>query len=225
MTASSRLKVAIVHRLNYKRMKTISWILKLTALTFLLSPSSGCKNFMQFKYGITQPRVVTPSELADFLRKQHFPAENQFRFIDSSSYFQEMRNPKFNKYLLGHMIFDREGTMLQRDTAQCQWAGKDKISSLRPDSVYDKCTDLHLNRILPKIQPLSGNSNPSDSLSKPDFTVLVTWGMFLGRYNYRLFDLDSAVRQNKTARIRLIWLNIDMQKSWNLRKDQRMKIK
>lgn len=206
-------------------MKTISWILKLTALIFLLSIFFGCKNFMQFKYGITQPRVVTPTELNDFLKKQHFPSENQYRFLDSSSYFQEMRNPKFNKYLLGHMIFDREGTLLQRDTAQCQWAGKDKITSLSPDSVYRKCTDLQLNQILPKIQPLNRNPEPQDSLATPDFTVLVTWGMFLGKYNYRLFDLDSAVKENKTARIRLIWLNIDMQKSWNLPKDQRMKIR
>jgi hypothetical protein len=206
-------------------MKTNSWILKLAALIFFLAISFGCKNIMQFKYGITQPRVVTPSELTDFLIRQHYPAENQYRFLDSSSYFQEMRNPKFNKYLLGHMIFDREGTLLQRDTAQCQWAGKDKISSLKPDSVYSKCNDLHLNQVLPKIQPLTGNPEPSDSLAAPDFTVLVTWGMFLGKYNYRLFDLDSAVKQNKTARIRLIWLNIDMQKSWNLPKDQRMKFR
>ena len=63
------------------------------------------------------------------------------------------------------------------------------------------------------------------TLMHPDFTIIVTWAKFLGTYNARLFDLADAVKQNKTARIRLIWLNADMQKSWNLTKEQKLEIK
>ena len=62
-------------------------------------------------------------------------------------------------------------------------------------------------------------------MQHPDFTIIVTWAKFLGDYNSRLFVLSEAVEQNKTARIRLIWLNIDMQESWKLTPEQKLAIK
>jgi hypothetical protein len=206
-------------------MKTNKWILKFTALIVLLSISAGCKSYMSLKYGITQPKEETPARLTAFLEKNHFPAENLYMFSDSASYCQEMRDPEFSKYLIGHMIFTRDGTLLKRDTAQCQWAGYDLVKSLHPDSVYEKSSDVQLSRVLPKIIPFGMKSTAAESIMEPDFTLIVTWAKFIGKYNYRLFVLDEAVRLNTTARIRLIWLNVDMQESWKLTPEQRVAIR
>lgn len=206
-------------------MKTNMWTLKFTGMIVLLSISTGCKTYMSLKYGMTQPKEETPARLSAFLEKHHFPAENLYMFNDSASYCQEMRDPVFSKYLIGHMIFTRDGTLLQRDTAQCQWAGYDLVKSLHPDSVYEKSSEVQLSQILPKIIPFGMNSTAAGSIMEPDFTLIVTWAKFIGKYNYRLFVLDEAVKLNTTARIRLIWLNVDMQESWKLSSEQKVAIR
>lgn len=206
-------------------MKTYPWIVKLGALALLLSISFGCKTYMKLKYGVTQPKEETPLKLVSFLEKHHFPTENLYIFSDSAYFNQEMRNPMFRKYLLSHIIFDREGTLLQHDTTECQWAGYDKLKSLRSDSAYKKCNELKLSHILGLIKPFGKDSLSFDLSKEPDFTVIVIWAKFIGTYNYRLFELSEAIQLNKTARIRVIWLNVDMQESWKLTPDQKVALK
>jgi hypothetical protein len=206
-------------------MKTIPRIINIIAISVVVLGLSGCKTYMHFKYGLTQPKEETPATLISFLEKNHFPTGNQYVFTDSGSYGQVVRNPEFRKYLLSHMIFDREGLLMQHDTNQCQWAGCDRIKALTPDSAYEKCNDLRLAQLLGYIQPFPGNSSVIESPENPDFTVIVTWAKFIGTYNYRLFALSDAVSQNKTAKIRLIWLNLDMQENWKLSKEQKVAIK
>lgn len=180
---------------------------------------------MQLRYGLTQPKEVTPEEIITFLKKHDFPTENQYAFVDSVSYFHAIKDPKFSKYLLTNLLFDNQGYLLQRDTVKCQWSGYDVIKSLNPDSLYARSMDLQLSGILPFIKPLSMDTTSDECKNNPDFTVIITWAKFIGKYNYRLFDLAGAVKLNKNARIRLIWLNVDMQKSWHLTDSQKMEIK
>ena len=205
-------------------MKTNRWIVKLAALILFFPFLFGCKTYMKLKYGVTQPKQETPAKLISFLEKYNFPTQNMYVFSDSAGYIQEMKNPTFSKYILSNMIFDHDGILLKRDTAQCQWSGYDKIKSLRIDSLYEKNDELRLTQLLEKIRPFGKSDIPGTELKNPDFTVVVTWAKFLGSYNYRLFVLDEAVNLNKTARIRLIWLNIDMQKSWSLTPGQKVAI-
>ena len=206
-------------------MKTNTGILKLAALALLLSASAGCKTYMHLKYGMSQPKEETPGKLVSFLEKHKFPLTNLYLFSDSAAYSQEMKNPDFIRYFLSNMIFDRQGILLRHDTSTCQWAGFDMIKSLRPDSSYEKSSDLNLGRILEKIQPFGNNVNTAGALPEPDFTVVVTWAKFIGAYNYRLFNLSEAAGLNTKARIRLIWLNVDMQESWKLTPGQKVAIR
>jgi hypothetical protein len=206
-------------------MKTITRHIVLYALTILLLVSAGCKTYMHFKYGLAQPGEETPEKLLSFLEKHHFPVGGQQVFSDSGTYCQAMRNPLFSKYILSHMIFDREGILLRRDTTQCQWSGYDRVKTLRIDSNYATSGDLKLNQVLCLIRPLSNDTLAFDSLIHPDFTVIVTWARFIGSYNSRLFVLSEAVKQNRTARIRMLWLNVDMQESWKLRPGQKVYIR
>ncbi len=206
-------------------MKTFPLVVTIAATTLLIICTAGCKSYIKYKYGITQPREETPGKLLVFLEKHNFPTDNLYLFSDSGSYSHAVRNPEFRKHLPGHMIFDRDGALLQRDTMQCQWAGYDMIKSLNRDATYEKSPGFQLGEILGHIQPFGKNSVPDDTLKDPDFTVIVTWAKFIGTYNYRLFRLSDAPKLNNTARIRMIWLNIDMQESWHLTAEQKVAIK
>jgi hypothetical protein len=180
---------------------------------------------MKYKYGITRPGEETPEKLVSFLEKNHFPEENLYLFSDSGAYMRSIRDPVFSDNLLSHMIFNREGKLLKRDTAKCQWAGYDRIKSLRVDSTYDLTGGLTLGQLLPEIISFGKYAAREIIVKDPDFTVIVTWAKFLGKYNYRLFDLSEALKQNQKARLRIVWLNIDMLKSWELKQEQKLDIK
>lgn len=194
-------------------------------LFMLLLSVTSCVTIIKWRYGITNPKEQTPQKLASFLKKHRFPDSCQYLFNDSTSYFQGFRNPVFRKNMFSNMVFDARGTLLIRDTNQCQWSGFELIKSLNVDSAYLNLPGLQLSEILDHIHPVEVQPELNSLHQQPDFTVLITWAKFLGTYNSRLFELSDAVRQNKTARIRLIFLNVDMLESWNLTKDQKMQIK
>ncbi len=186
------------------------------AQALLLLP--GCRTYLHFRYGLTRPREESPATLAAFLGKNRYPAAGQYIFRDSASYGRAIRDPLFRKYFFSHLIFDRNGNLLERDTTKCQWAGYEKIRDLVPGGEYPRSSDLRLGDLLPAIRPLGSDTLIRDA----DFTVVILWAKFLGRYNYRLFGLAGAAAENTGARLRVIWLNLDMQAEWHLRDSQKM---
>ena len=112
-----------------------------------------------------------------------------------------------------------------KDTTMCQWAGDRPIRLLRPDTTFQTTDRLKLDQISDKIIPFGIQLKTGPETINPDFTVVITWARFMGKYNYRLFDLEKPLMENRRAKIRLIWLNVDMQKEWQLKPGQRLKIK
>jgi hypothetical protein len=196
---------------------------KYILLFVLLINMTGCVTIVRWRYGITNPKLQNPEKLMSFLKKHKYPYSSQYVFSDSSSYFQEFRDPLFRKNLFSTMIFDSMGSLIQRDTNKCQWSGYEVIEMLDPDSAYNKVDGSQLSRILDHIKPVNPVSVTENH--NPDFTIVVTWAMFIGEMNDKLFELSEAAGRNKEARIRLIWLNIDMQENWNLTKAQKLEIK
>lgn len=203
-------------------MKTITRILLL--LLFLTS-QEGCKSYLNLKYDISQPEIETPESLISFLQKNHFPMHDLYMFRDSSAYRTAMTRPEIRKNLLSHMLFNHDGTWISRDTTRCQWAGSDAIRSLHADSNYRSDDQITLDQITRLIVPFGPGQGHVEPIGKVDFTLVVIWAKFLGKYNYRLFDLEKAAGENKTANIRMILLNMDVQKEWNLKSGNSLKIR
>ncbi len=193
-------------------------------ITLILTAPTGCKSYMKMKYGIAQPREETRESLIAFLEKNHFPTHYLYMFRDSTSYLEAMRHPVIRKNLLSHMLFDTTGNLVERDTARCQWAGSELIRRLRADSSCVTTDQITLGQIARLIAPFGRDSADNILSGKCDFTLVVIWAKFLGTYNYRLFDLEKAAAENKTAVIRLIFLNMDMQKEWQLKPGQQLNI-
>jgi hypothetical protein len=185
---------------------------------------SSCKSYVKYKHGITKPYEETPGSLINFLEKNKFPGNNIYIFADSAEYIHAYKNEIFRQNLLGHMIFDRKGQLLIRDTTKCQWAGADLIRRLHPDSIYPTTRTLTVDQLLKNIIPVGTVDSDKWTAQIPDFTLIVCWAKFLGKYNYRLFDLEGALKENQHSKIRLIWLNIDMQKSWHLKPNQKLSV-
>ncbi|MEI7661447.1 MAG: hypothetical protein WCK34_04590 [Bacteroidota bacterium] len=203
-------------------MKPIPFLLRAAVLAMFCFMLAGCKTFVRLNYGMLPPGDETPDGLVAFLEKHRFPANDLYLFKDSASYFAAMRNPVFVTNFLSNMNFDRNGSLIRRDTTLCQWSGAGLIRELNPDSAYRVWPGLRLDQILPHIEPFGKNKSGQQGAEKPDFTIVVTWAKFIGKYNYRLFNLADAVKANKKARIRVIWLNVDMQQSWHVAKEQRI---
>ncbi len=186
---------------------------------------TGCKSYMKLKYGITQPGIESSATLLNFLNKNHFPVYNQYLIRDSSAFFMLMKDAEVSRNLLSHMLFSRQGMLLERDTTKCQWAGSKEIEMLHPDSIGYRIKPFRLQDLTAFIIPFGAGDAKRFTPDEPDFTLVILWAKFIGRYNYRLFDLEKAVERNAASRIRIIYLNMDMQESWHLSKSEGLKIK
>lgn len=192
---------------------------------FLLLLLQGCSTYVKYRYGIRQPETETPGSILGFLEKNGFPADHQYVFKDTNSFLRWMNGPDLKQHLLSHLIFNKQGQRLREDTAACQWAGGGVISNLHPDSSYLTMQDIALEQIAKDILPVGICRCIPVNDKQPDFTIVVTWGKFLGKYNYRLFDLEKDVLENHQANIRMIWLNIDIQKEWKFPPDRKLQMK
>lgn len=197
---------------------------KMTVYLCLLLLLPGCVTIVKWKYGITNPRDQRPASILRYAGKHGYPSGGQFIFCDSSAYCAALRDSLFRKNLFGTMIFDREGRLLLRDTARCQWSGYSRIAALAPDTIYPVAPKPYLPGLLSHLCGIGTDQGADTAARFDDFTVVVTWAIFIGSLNDRLFDLAGAVRENRRARLRMIWLNTDMQADWKLTGAQRMTI-
>lgn len=181
----------------------------------------GCKQMIVWKYGITSPRSETPESVVSFARGFRQDPENIFIFRDTTGYFAFMQDSIYRKSCFSAIVFNAKGMLIRyKDTGSCQWSAAAAVKRLKKDTVYSVEGSCSLATLTAGLVSASGDSVFADRPDSIDFTVIYTWANYLGKLNERLFAIGEAVRNNPNARIRVISLNIDMQKSWKLRKDQ-----
>lgn len=196
---------------------------KIYTILFLVLAITGCRQIIFWKYGMHDPQQETPQRLRSFLAGMNQPLAGQYIFGDSSSYLKFIWHPFYSKKLLRTLLFNEQGYLDSlMDPGKCQWSGGSYLLALHRDSLYHADTSIRYQSLLDSLKPLDTAGLVAGDTGRYDFTALVTWGAFIGRYNERLFVNDLAVKGNRNARIRIIYLNIDMQESWKLRPDQRL---
>ena len=180
----------------------------------------SCKQLILKSQGITKPKTETPESVLEFVDKWKEEPITVYLFKDSTAYKKFMRTPVYKKNLPGTVFFNEKGMLNHLiDSTKCQWSGGYYTSKLKSDTSYQVDTNYRYQEILSSLTPLKKGEYKENF----DFTVIVTWAVFLGKYNERQFIVSKAARENKNARIRVILLNIDTQKSWNLQKDKTLK--
>lgn len=186
---------------------------------------TSCVTIVKWKYGIRNPREETPESLIEFLKKMNKSPEDIYLFRDSSSYFHYLNIPVFRKNLIGSMFFNGQGLLTGvKDTNKCQWSVNAFIENLEHQKDFLADTSFRFQDLDKCLVPLV-NDGICREMMDPDFIVVINWGCFAGKLNQRFFDVSAMDGEKRDIRIRLVFLNIDMQKSWELTKDQKLKLK
>ncbi len=194
-------------------------------LCLILLVTAGCRQIVFWKYDMHAPAPETPQSLTAFLGEMKQPLVNQFIFSDSASYLKFIWDPFFSKHLMNTVFYNEAGFLKGYvDTVKCQWSGGYYIARLKKDTIFTPDTSNRYQSLLKALIPLGSTGEATDT-GNYDYTLVVTWGKFIGKYNERLFANDLAVRQNLRVKIRILYVNIDMQAAWHLRKEQMLLFK
>lgn len=195
-------------------------------LTVLLLLVAGCHQVVFWKYGIHQPKQETPASIKAFLKEINQPLNNQYMFKDSTSYLRFLWDTVVARKLFRTLFFTEAGLLTRLvDSSSCQWSGGNYILGLKRDTLYYADTTCRYQNLIKGLIPLGDEDSTRRDTLPYDFTLIVTWANFLGKYNERLFINDMAIAHNVQARIRIYYINIDMQQEWNLNDLQALKLR
>jgi hypothetical protein len=184
---------------------------------------SGCKQILMWKYDITKPKTETHESILKFVKEYNQDLNQVFIFKDTSSYFSSMRDTVFKKNILSVLFFNENDFFIDyRKSGQCQWSGGAFLQKYSKDSTYSIDSAFRLSSLINKIIPII----PEEQLHDPvnyDLTVIEIWAKFIGKYNERLFCVSDVAKNRHDLKIRIVLLNMDMLKDWNLNKDQMLR--
>lgn len=191
----------------------------------LLVITAGCKQIVLWKYGIRSPKTETPESILAFAKKSGQDPGNIYIFRDSLAYSHFMKDSIYKKASFSAIVFNARGFLVDyKDSASCQWSAAAHIRKLKKDTSYRVDESRKLPDVASSLVPLVRQSVEDSNAGGVDYTVVFTWARYIGKLNERLFCINEIAKNNPNAVIRVISLNVDMQKSWNLRKDQKVKL-
>ena len=180
----------------------------------------GCKQLIMLKYGIKDPKLETRESILEFSNNFHLDSGEVYIFKYTNAYFHYLRYIIFKKNAIGTLFFNQKGYLVDNSKAKsCQWSGCAFLNQFNRDSLYYTDSTYQLNGLLQKIIPLTCKEKVLHS-DENDLTVIIIWAKFVGKYNERLFCISEVAANREDLKVRIIYLNIDMLKEWNLEKSQ-----
>jgi len=73
---------------------------------------------------------------------------------------------------------------------------------------------------LKRIKPIKQNTNETEA--KKDYTVIVSWAKFIGKYNKKSFKRYNELKNSPSySKINVIFLNLDIQEDWELSQEDK----
>jgi hypothetical protein len=186
---------------------------------------TACKQYAVARLGIKEPQVETRESLKQYLLTHNFPLQDQFILKDTSGFYFMIKEAS-SEGPVGTLIFDKNYHLLTRDTSRCQWIYGEGITDLSKAKSFPLSDSFNGEELLKLMTPLDGTTDEL-SLSPGDFDFLVVnrWAKYLGRINDKIFNSYSIAKSRTDLKIVILNLNLDMQESWNLSDDQKLKMK
>jgi hypothetical protein len=184
---------------------------------------TACKEILLFSSGVRQPKEETDESIIRYLEKNHQSLEGQYRFTDSVAFAEFINDSLFKKKLIGSVFFTDSGIMVNFwDTSKCMWSTPYYLKLLSLDTSFQIDTNYRYQNLFRKIIPLVPVDQTFPDGKKYDYTIVLTWAKYFGKFNGRQFSFRETASQNSKARIRVVYLNTDLQKSWNMSKSIRL---
>lgn len=194
-------------------------------LVLSIALMESCVPIAKLTFGIRNPKEETPESLKDFLLKNGYPEENVYQLRDSSAFLALANDTIFRKLMFETIFFTGDFRRIKPDTAHCQWSGGYLLKQLKKDSAYQLTDNLSFSKFNSMIMPMFDSLGRFEiNKGEYDFIVLNTWAKFIGKMNKRIFCLNEVSQTRPDLKLLVINLNMDMQKSWKLNKDQQIQL-
>jgi hypothetical protein len=168
--------------------------------------NGGCRQVVMLRNGIREPREESPESVRAFLQKLKLPAQDVYLFRDSSGFCRFMADPVLGRTILGTLLYDSRG-----------------LIGINSDSAVVADTGHRFQSLSMDIIPLQGDTGKV--CPDCDYTLVITWAVFLGPYNDPLFTAGGLMTSRQKPPVRVIYLCIDAMKTWNLKENRRIRFR
>jgi len=190
------------------------------SLLWIVLLAGGCRQIVCWKHEIHQPCEEGPESLEKFLAQMGLTSKNVYLFKDAASFAYHIPNLALRHELIGMLVFDHHGLVqIQADTTS-EGHG-DIVAGLNNEAIFLTDTTFRWQQLISDLLPMNGKHEELNQ-SAFDYLVMITWACFAGKLNEPISKIMDSARQNRNTRISFVLLNVDMQKSWKLRKGQRL---
>jgi hypothetical protein len=184
---------------------------KLLPILLVVLLFSSCTKLIFVLYGVKNPAIESEKSIRKSARKHQLDTADIIT-VRCAHYLREVKG----KGIPNASVFDAQGNYIEyrsNDTA-CNAGLFDFIPKLSVQNTYNKTGETTLQKELAKYTRLNG-----DSVYMPqtaDFYVLIYWTVWSGRLNKDHVKIwEDLAKQNKTARVKVIKANLDLQANWN----------
>ncbi|MGA9211990.1 hypothetical protein [Kaistella sp.] len=188
-------------------------ILLITTLVFF----SSCQPIVKTLAGVKNPKLENKERVKDYLVKANLDPQNNFIIKDKSSYQTVL--DLFYKSFPEAILFDKDGNELiyKETTTSCNAGLFKVIPELGKNSELKKGTHQLSQVLSDYTKPLDNNQIITDD---SDYYLLINWAIFAGSLNKNhVLAWENIAKENKNSKIKVIKLNMDLQESWGLKKE------
>ena len=181
---------------------------------------SSCKPIVMKINNVTKPQFVTESQTVDFLKKKGITDESTF-FVckDSASIISLIMKVQA---LPSANFFNKNGNLLYYAETSCTGKAKECAESLTKSSLNRVDPSYNFSDVIKSIKPEPGNF--PFRLADYDYIVVLYWATYLGMLNKHAFEIAAVLNQNHALKIKVIYVNVDFQKSWGMKSIPEIKL-
>lgn len=178
----------------------------------------SCRPILMKVYGIKDPDIENEKTIIKKALKFKLDTFNIVT-VNSKDFLRTLKG----KGIPDAAIYDKDGKYIeyrQTDTS-CNAGLFQFIPDLKLDKVYNKPDSLPLKVELEKCRDLKGNA--IKPIEPADFYVLIYWTVWTGKLNKDHVKIwEDEAKKNKNCKIKVIKVNLDMQKHWEKSEQERI---
>lgn len=193
---------------------------KWTTYVFVILSLLGCKQLLLHKMDVSQPQLETPKSITQFLNKYKVPKDIDIYIFGEHTFLEEAYRNKLS--VSDAVFFNEQGYFVNYKMKPTDCNANVgpflKNASSINEMVCD--TNIHLSKYEGKLKNMKTGEDLLFSSEGPiNAYVVIHWAKYLGKINVdKSFDWITVIEEanDSGSKIKLIFLNCDYQKAWNI---------
>jgi len=120
----------------------------------------------------------------------------------------------------GYLVEKRSDKECQISINEIEQVNSFEIKKIEKSYELPDENNVKIDYWLKRIKPMK--QNPNEIEVKKDYTVIVSWAKFIGRYNKKSFEWYNELKNSPSySKINVIFLNLDIQEDWELTQEDK----